>query len=202
MGLITKNQLEILNLFRKNIFLSETIRAIAKITRKSYPKIHQAIKELNKRNVIKIKKVGNSNVCELNLSNEAVSYFSLLDEQEAFSQKIPHIEKILEFKEFLDDIILVTGSYAGHRQTSKSDIDLVIITKENAFRKQKLIDNLTKLFIPRIHPITITYKDFIEMLLEKKENFGKEIFKKKLLFRNPSRYYKLIAQAIENGFRN
>lgn len=201
MKLITKNQNIIIDLFRDNIFLSKTTREISKILKKSYPKIHQAIKELNEKSLIKITKVGNSNICELNLSNETISHLSFLDEQEAFSKKIPNIEKILEFKEFLNDIVLVTGSYANSKQTLKSDIDIVIITKDNAFDKQKLIENLTRLFLPKIHPIVITYKDFIEMLLDKKENFGKEIFKKKLLFRNSERYYQLIKEAIENGFR-
>ncbi|MBS3078511.1 nucleotidyltransferase domain-containing protein [Candidatus Pacearchaeota archaeon] len=117
------------------------------------------------------------------------------------SKKIPNIEKILDFKEFLDDIVLVTGSYANNKQTSKSDIDLVIITKEDPFKKQKLIDNLTSLFLPKFHPIVISYKDFIEMLLDTKENYGKEIFKNRLLFRNSRRYYELIKEAVKNGFR-
>ena len=40
-----------------------------------------------------------------------------------------------------------------------------------------------------------------EVLLDKEENYGKEIFKNKLLFRNSERYYELIKEAIENGFR-
>lgn len=199
---IKKNQLEILNLFRKNIFLSETIRGISKLIRKDYPNVYNAIKELSDKNIIKIKKIGKANVCSLLFTREAISTLSFLDEHEAFLKKIPNINKILDFKEFLEDIVLVTGSYPKGKETSKSDIDLVIITKDNAFNKQKLIENLTSLFLPRIHPITITNKDFIDMLSDRKENFGKEIFKNRLLFRNASRYHELIKEAIENGFRN
>ena len=39
------------------------------------------------------------------------------------------------------------------------------------------------------------------MLLDTKENYGKEIFKNRLLFRNSRRYYELIKEAIKNGFR-
>ena len=111
------------------------------------------------------------------------------------------MQTILAFKEFLDDIVIVTGSYAKGKQNAKSDVDIAIITKEDAFSKQKLIENLTSLFLPKTHPLTMTYKDFISMLLEKKENFGKEVFKNRILFRNSSRYYKLIKEAKENGFR-
>jgi len=200
--MITKNKLEILNLFRRNIFLKISILQLAKeLKKKSYPKIYDAIKELEKDKIVRSEKIGNSNIISIHLNSESILELSYLDEQESLSKKIPNIEKILDFKEFLDDIVLVTGSYANNKQTSKSDIDLVIITKEDPFKKQKLIDNLTSLFLPKFHPIVISYKDFIEMLLDTKENYGKEIFKNRLLFRNSRRYYELIKEAIKNGFR-
>ena len=200
--MITKNKLEILNLFRKNIFLKISILQLAKVLKKkSYAKIYDAVKDLERDNIVKSEKIGNSNIISIYLTSESVLELSYLDEQESLSKKIPNIEKILDFKEFLDDIILVTGSYANDKQTSKSDIDLVIITKEDPFKKQKLIDNTTSLLLPKIHPIVISYKDFIEMLLDSQENYGKEIFKNRLLFRNSRRYYELIKEAIKNGFR-
>ncbi len=74
--------------------------------------------------------------------------------------------------------------------------------KEKAFEKQKLLENLTSLIIPKVHCLVFTYKDFIDMLLDKEPNFGKEIFNKRLIFKNTSRYYDLINEAITNGFRN
>ena len=193
---LTKKQISVLNLFRKDIFLSKTIREISLSLKKSYPKIYETVNEFDKKRTIKVKKVGGSKVCEINLSQKTISLLSFLDEQEALSRKIPNIEKILEFKEFLDDIMLVTGSFAKKKQTSKSDLDLVIITKSDAFKKQKLFENLTDLFIPPIHAVVFTYDDFIKMLNERDPNFGKEIFKNRLLFRNSTRYYELIKEAI------
>lgn len=200
--MLTKNQAEILNLFRKNVFLKSSILQIKKkLEKKSYQRIYEAVKGLEKKKILNSEKIGNVNLISLPLNSQSILQLSFLDEQEAFSKKIPNIEKILNFKEFLEDITLITGSYAKGKQTSKSDIDLVIITKENAFKKQKLIENLTSLFKPETHPIVITYKDFIDMLLAKEENYGKEIFKNKIIFRNSARYYELIKEAIENGFR-
>ncbi|MCX6748415.1 MAG: hypothetical protein NT076_02320 [Candidatus Pacearchaeota archaeon] len=39
------------------------------------------------------------------------------------------------------------------------------------------------------------------MLLDKEENYGKEIFKNRLIFRNSNRYYYDLKEAIKNGFR-
>jgi len=200
--MLSKNQIEILNLFRKNSFLEASILDLKKrLKNNSYQRVYEAVKELEKNNVLKSRKIGNSNLISIDLSPHFILEISYLEEQESFSRKIPNIEKILDFKEFNDDIILITGSYASGKQTSKSDIDLVIITKDDAFKKQKLIENLTHLFIPKIHPIVISYKDFEDMLLSKSENYGKEIFKNKLLFRNSKKYYEIIKETINNGFR-
>jgi predicted nucleotidyltransferase len=199
--MIKKSQIEIMDLFRKNIFLKETIRKISFILKKDYPNTYNAILELQKEELVKIEKIGKSKLCSVELNEKTVSLFSFLDKQDAFSRNIPNINKILEFKEFLDDILLVTGSYALGEQTKKSDLDLVLITKEKAFEKQKLIENLTLLMHPKVHCLVFIYKDFIDMLMDKKSNFGKEVFKKRLIFKNASRYYYLIKEAIENGFR-
>ena len=201
--MLSKNQIEIMNLFRKNIFLKASILEIKNILKKkSYQRIYEAVKELEKNNILNSKKIGNSNLISLDLSPYSILELSYLDEQESFSRKIPNMEKILDFKEFIDDVVLVTGSYSSGKQTSRSDIDFVIITKDYAFKKQKLIENLTHLFIPKIHPIVISYKDFVDMLLSNSENYGKEIFKNKLLFRNSKKYYEVIKEAINNGFRD
>ncbi len=200
--MLTKNQTDIINLFRKDIFLESSILNLKnKLKSNSYQRVHEAIKELEKKEILKSKQIGNSSLISLNLSNLSILELSYLDEKDSFSKKMPNMEKILDFEEFFEDIILVTGSYSSGKQTPKSDIDVVIITKEEIIKKQKLIENLTSLFIPKIHSIIISYKDFIDMLLNNKENFGKEIFKNKLLFRNSRRYYQLLKDAIKNGFR-
>jgi len=199
--MIKKSQLQIMNLFRKDIFLKKTIREISMLLKKDYPNTYNAIIELEKEGFIKIEKIGKSKVCSIELNQKTISLLSFLDEQESFETKIPNINKILDFKEFNEDIILVTGSYVIKKQTKASDIDLILIVKEKAFEKQKLLENITSLMIPKIHALVFSYKDFLDMLKDKKPNLGKEIFNKHLIFRNAINYYNLIKEAIENGFR-
>ena len=197
-----KSNIEIIELFKKNLFLNKTIRELALLLKKDYPTVYNSVKELSNKEIIKIKVVGKSKVCELNLNRKSISILSYLDLQEALSKKLPNIERILDLKELLDDVVIVTGSYAKGKENPKSDIDLLLITKEKAFDKQKLLENSTALFLPKFHIIVITYKDFIDMLLDKKPNFGKEAFNNHLIFRNAERYYELIREAVENGFRS
>lgn len=198
---ITKNKIEILNGYRRNIFLNASIRALSLLLKKPYPKIFNAIKELERENIIKIRKQSHSNICEINLSKEAISFLSFVEKEEAFKAKIPNIDKILEFDSFLDDIIIVAGSYAKGTQTKKSDLDLVVITKEDVLHKQKLMENQTMLFTPEVHAVVFSYDDFKKMLMSREPDFGKEVFKNHFIFRNPERYYLIVKEAISNGLR-
>jgi len=200
--MIKKSQLNIMNLFRKNMFLKKTIREISMLLKKDYPNTYNAVIELEKEGFLKIEKIGKSKLCSVEINQKIISLFSFLDEQESFETNIPNINKILDFKEFNEDIILVTGSYVLGKQTKTSDIDLILIVKEKAFEKQKLLENVSSLMIPKVHALVFTYKDFMDMLLDKKPNLGKEIFKKRLIFKNTTKYYNLINEAIEHGFRS
>lgn len=199
---LSKNKIEILELFKKDIFLSKTIRELSLLLKKPYPKVYEAVKEMKEEDILRLKKIGPALLCELLLSKEAISVLSFIEEQEALSRPMPSMKKILEFKEFADDILLVTGSYAKGRQSAKSDIDLAIITKDAPQKKQSLMENMTLTFLPEIHPVSFSYNDFIDMLLSKEENFGKEVFRHHLLFRNSERYYLLVREAVEHGFGN
>jgi predicted nucleotidyltransferase len=191
-----------MNLFRKNIFLKKTIREVSILLKKDYPNTYNSIIELEKERFLKIEKIGRSKLCSVEINQKTISLFSFLDEQESFEINIPNINKILDFKEFNDDIILVTGSYALGKQTKESDLDLILIVKEKAFEKQKLLENVSSLMIPKVHALVFSYKDFVDMLLDKKPSLGKEIFNKRLIFKNTTKYYNLINEAIEHGFRS
>jgi predicted nucleotidyltransferase len=199
--MLTKPQVEILNQFRKNLFLKTSILQLQKqLKKKSYQRVYDGVQELVQRKALKLDKFGHSNLVTLSFSHESIFMLSYLDEEEAFLHKVPNIHKLLDIKELADDIVMVIGSYAKKKQTKSSDVDLVVITPEKAFDKQKLIENLTLTFFPPLHPIVFTRKDFIEMLLSTEENLGKEAFKNHLLYRNPKIYYELVKEAIKHGF--
>lgn len=192
---------QVLEIFRKDVFLKKTIREISILLNKSYPGIYHTIKELHSANMLNLTKIGSSILCSLKLTNEAIAALSYLDYTESFQKDIPNIRKILDFEEFQDDIILVTGSYTKNKQTEDSDIDLVIITKENPYNKQKFLENSTSLFLPKMHVIVFAYSDFLLMLTEKDPNFGKEAFNSRFIYKNAERYYGLIKKAVNNGLR-
>ena len=199
---INKNELKVLELFRKDIFLRISIRGIMnKIKSKSYQRVYEAVANLVKKNVLALEKIGNANLISLNLSHGAILLLSFLDERER--NKIPNYSKILDIREISDYLVLVAGSYASGRADKKSDMDLVVIApdKEDVVSIQKLVENKTMLFVPPIHLHVFRKGDFVEMLADKKENYGKEIVKKKSILKNAWMFYELVKEAEENGYQ-
>ena len=172
-----------------------------KINSNSYQRVYEAIQELIKRRVLCSEKVGHTSLIRLNFSRETFVVFAFLDEQEGY--KIPNYSKTIDIKETSDYILLVTGSYARGNANKKSDLDLVVIIpdKENVVTIQKLVENITMLFVPEVHLYVFTKKDFIEMLKDKNNNYGKEIVKNRIVLKNAVKYYELLKEAIENGYK-
>ena len=106
-------------------------------------------------------------------------------------------------KELSRYLVIITGSYAKKEATKNSDLDVVVVVdNENPLGIQKLLDNLMFLFHPKVHLYVFKAKDFIEMLLSKEENYGKEIFRNHLILKNAYIYYEILKEAIENGFKS
>jgi predicted nucleotidyltransferase len=202
--MLSKNEMEVINLFRKNPFQKlSTLQINKELKKKAYSRVYDAVKSLQKNNIIKITKIGNANLAELNLNHRSIPYLCLLDEEEAIERTIPNLEKLASLKEISNYLLIVTGSYARGTQKKSSDLDLVILIPDNekAIDSQKMIENIIYLLHPPVHLFVLNQKDFTEMLIEKKENYGKEIFRNRLLLKNAEIYYGLLKEAIENGFR-
>jgi predicted nucleotidyltransferase len=203
MEIYHKNEIKILNLFRKNIFLKLSIREIMnQIISKSYQRVHDAVHSLIRKDILESEKIGNTQLITLKLSRVSIVALSYLDDSEI--KNIPNYLKIIDLKTISDYIILVTGSYAKGTATKKSDLDLVVIVPNEAdvVKIQRKLENETMLFIPPMHIYVFTKKDFFDMLVDKKENYGKEIFRNNILLKNPQLYYELIYEAVDYGFKD
>ncbi len=201
--MLKKSQTEILSLFRKDILLKSSILKISKKSGKAYQRTYDSVKELEKKKILKIEKIGNTNLVSLLLTRESILHLSFLDEQEAMQKKLLSFDKIAGLKEISHYLIVVTGSYAKGTQSKSSDLDLIIAIPDNekAIEIQKLVENLTLTFYPKIHLYVFNNKDILEMLLDKKENYGKEIFRHHIILKNAYIYYEILKEAIENGFK-
>jgi len=101
METLSKNELKILNLFRKEIFLKTSIREIMKkIESKAYQRVYEAIQSLEKKQTLSSEKLGNTSLISLKMSRNTFLNLSFLDEQEI--ETIPNAQKIIALKEITD----------------------------------------------------------------------------------------------------
>ena len=56
------------------------------------------------------------------------------------------------------------------------------------------------MMIPECHPYVFTQTEFYQMLVNKEQNYGKEIAKNNLIVTGGKEYYTILLEAIEHGF--
>ncbi len=100
-------------------------------------------------------------------------------------------------------IFIVTGSYAKKTQTKKSDLDVTIICDDSIDPKaiEAEIDFETRLSTPQVHLFVFKKKDFLEMLTNDEQNYGKEVARNNLIFFGGDTYFNILNEAIQHGFR-
>lgn len=201
--MLTKNEIGIIDVFRKDIFGKYTIRELMKKSgRKTYTWIFNTTKKLAKLGIINIETKGKSKICSINLySPLSVLYLSLLDKTEAVSRKIPNLDELINEMPTNFFIFLIGGSYAEGKQKPKSDLDVCVIVDNsiNTKKIQNMLEN--RIMVPRIHPFVFRKSEFIDMLLSRESNYGKMLFRKHLIAFGSQNYYFMIRGAIEHGFR-
>jgi len=175
--------------------------------KKSKGYIYNALSHLMHAEVISTERVGKSLLYTLNLDSlKTRSYLGFLKEYISWNEKqIPKqiIEKISSKISTNFFIFLVTGSYAKKTQTKKSDLDVIVIC-EDSFDPKKIhaqINYEAETSIPPVHLYVFNKKQFLDMLLDNKENYGKEAVRHNFIFCGGSEYYSILNEAVKRGFK-
>lgn len=207
--MLTVRELEVINVFRKDPLRKETIRGIMKaIGRSTYNWTFQTATKCINNSIFSIERHGKAKVCSINLnSSEAITYLALLDSLEAISashipqRQVDELVRSIPLKYFT---FIVTGSYAEKKQKNNSDLDICVITEEGVNLKRALnsLESKGDIMIPKAHPYVFSQSEFIAMLLDKDENYGKLVNRKRLIFFGAENYYLMLREAIRNGFRS
>ena len=201
---IHKEELKIIDLFRKNIFAEFTIQNIMnELKKKSYNWTYKTISKLGKE-ILEVRKAGNTTLVKLNLNQNTITYLSFLDLKEANDRNLPIIYRlsvsISNKTHFF--ILLVTGSYAKWTETKNSDLDIVIITEMDKKEIMPYINEAIRFSEIETDVHVFSPQQFMQMLLEDDENFGKEVFRKHIIFYGTEAYYRIIMEAKKNGLQN
>lgn len=205
--LLNKGELEVLDVFRKNLNKALSIRDIQKISKKaSKPYVFNALKKLERAGFLEKAVVGTSGAYRAKFSVPAINYFSLLDFEEYEKSKIPKsaIDRVMRNVKPINVpfCLIVFGSYAKGKAGEKSDLDVAVIVGCAADKKifVPVLESVLLHELVEMHYEVITAGDFASMLLAKEANLGKEIAYNHILVYGNEIYYQLIEEAYSHGY--
>ena len=202
-----KKEYQIIKEFVEKPWKKFTFKEIKKLSgKKSESYIYSTLKSFVKNNILFEERVGNVILYSLNLKSfKAFIYAGFVSEFLAWGKKhIPYesLEKIASKIPTNFFIFIITGSYAKNTQKKGSDIDVVIIC-DDALEPKKIYSELRydcEMNIPQIHLYVFKKTEFLNMLLDKKASYGREIANNNLILFGGEEYYNIISEAIKNGF--
>jgi len=196
--MLTKTQEQILAFLLSNPEEQLAIRGIAKRLAKSYTLVYNNISDLEKKKIIIKQSVPPAQIIKL---NEFAPLNVLIDvelkRKNEFLKEYPWIEIMLEdilaSTKNLFFILLVFGSYAKGTQTTKSDIDLLIIARKK--KNIKDIEDSMNIAYTKVKKGLnfVDINDFKEMVKNPNElNIGNEAKKRHIILYGVELYYQLI----------
>ena len=190
----------------KKLSYSEICKLSGK-TSKSY--IYRALNHLIQGGIVSTQQIGKSFHYGLNLdSTQTQTYIGFLSEYLAWQEAhVPKkiVEKLIskasKVTPFL--IFIVTGSYAKKAQSKRSDLDITIICDDSINPRviEAEIDFESRMSIPQVHLYVFKKKEFIEMLTNDEQNYGKEVARYNLISFGGDIYFNILNKAIQHGFR-
>jgi len=203
--MITKEQLKILGVFKKDMFAGLTFKQVKEQSRqRSNNAVQTALKEFKNQNLVKTKATGNVTAYSLNLDNNlTLSYLNLINEADVTKKKIPTsiLDKIQKriFKQTEFFILIVFGSYAKNKATENSDLDIAVIVESEQTKKEitPFLETIKRRETAPIDYHIFTRSEFLEMLKTEYENVGKQIYKNGIIYYGFIEYCSLI-----RGIRN
>lgn len=195
--MLTKKQLYILDIFRKNYGRKLTFNEIKTQSGiKSNSFVQRTLSNCMHEGIVETESIGKGMLFyKLRINNTSLSYFQLIN----FELYNLPAQLLYKIQESISEItfaysLVVFGSYAKNKQNKNSDLDLSIIVENKEMIKEirARIDSLKLEEFTKIDYEIFTIEEFKEMLESKKENVGKEIARYNLIFNNPKLFYKLL----------
>src|SRR3989338_166187 len=199
---ILKKQYEIDKVFLSEPWKSLTYSEIQKLSKnRSKGYIYKELQRLEENKMIKLERIGKRAIIYTMISNSASAqhYWGFIEEYSSWNRnKFPFqiIESLRSKMPTPFFTFIVTGSYAKRTETKSSDIDIVVISD---FDKEKIYSELkyeSETSMQKIHLYVFTKQDFLDMLNSKKENYGREIARNKMIFFGGASYYSMLSEAI------
>ena len=204
-----KEELDIVNVFRKDLFLADSIRGLMKKSgNKSYGRIFDTSQELIKQEVLSMQKQGKSTVCSLNISNyKCQNYLSMLEFIDA-DTKLKEEEKraINSLVEAIPNkyfTLLLSPQRSDGKAPKKEAYDLSFIVDDecDSVKLLNILNNHLKMNKLDLNLLVYKTKEFYELILSRENNVAKELIRNHIVVYGALSYYRILKEAIEHGFK-
>lgn len=178
----------ILKILIKNQEEKFSIRKLSILRKINYKSAYNAIMKLNKENIIKLEKFGNTMNCSFNKNFNPLVFEVEYDRREKLlkNKNFKVIYKNLNELKF-SFVALLFGSYASGKPRKSSDIDFLVISEN-----EKEIENIISLIPLNIHLTLVSNREFFDMATSKKFNVVNEAMKKNIILIGIEDYYRLL----------
>ena|SRR3989344_7485129 len=185
------SEIKILKLLISSREANFTIKKIAESTGINYRIAYEKAIKLEKENLIKITKAGNSKLCEFtNKFNSMVFEAEYQRKQDLFKNKdflVLH-NRLAELK--FPFIALLFGSHAKGTANKHSDIDILVIGEND-----KEIRAALSLLPDKIHLTAVTCENFIHMAKSREFTVVSEAIKNNIILIGIEEYYRMLKNA-------
>lgn len=198
--MLTKEQLRIFGIFKKELFTSLTFRQVKEQSKQNSNNIVQiALKEFQSQKIVKTINIADITTYSLNLENNlTLSYLSLLNELELIKIKLPHelLQEIQNrvFKHTPFFTLIIFGGYAKNKANENSDLDIALIAESEQAKKEisPYLETIKRRELLKIDYHIFTKDEFLELLDADYENLGKQIYKNNLVYYGYTQYLNII----------
>ncbi len=175
-------KLEVIALYTSNYKAEFYLRQISKLAKLPLKTCQNILAVLEKEKILKSKVEGKNKYFSLNLDNIQTKSYLLQAEINKLDNFLNHSP---QFKTFLKSMntntpIIIFGSFAKLKADKNSDLDLLVLAKE----EQKFPNHLLPY---KIHQINLS-EDSFKKAFDEKETFIKEIEENHILLNSPSSY--------------
>jgi len=199
-----KKSYRIMDIFVKNPTITYLFGDVKNcISSKSESYTYNSLNSFVKEDILTKEKKGGLRIYKIANTLKAISFLSMVVEYEAWNKNNFPINSIYDLVKKANInffALLVTGSYAKGNQTSKSDLDVILIVPNDTKKISSRLMHFCEMNIPQIHLYVFTDEEFKQMLLDEKHNYGKEAVKNNLIFYGAEVYYKILFEVMKNGF--
>lgn len=185
MSNITQKWVEVLKPFTGNYYVKASASELSKKSGVPQQSCSRILNKLSEMKLISYELNGKNKLFYIDLDNENSSFlFNLVENQKGIDFNLNNFEiskligKILKYCSSL----IVFGSYAYGQQKKTSDLDLIILDCKN----KKKVNELVEMFLIEVNVHYFSFDKF-NILLEKGDFLGREIYKNHILFGDTSK---------------